>query len=305
MNRLNSSLKTTAKQVKRSGWLAYASLSVMTLACLVTSIFGFLAYTAALFLQSVEQEPQIYAVFEIGTPENDIRRVQAEWETYDGVAYINYTSEEQAKQEFYNAQKNINELAANAVQERRLPATLAIRVNSLDYADKISEKITRTKAENASIKSILFSRDIVNNIREVFFWLRLGGGIIMFMLLLVIVLFTLLTVEFRMHSRSEEIEIMQLVGGSLGYIRLPFILEGMFYGAVGAVISNTILGVLIVIIQTQLSSGQLNYLKDLLGRFAWPDLNLGSYLLLFIVITLLASILGGINSFIAIRRYIK
>jgi cell division transport system permease protein len=305
MEKLRNALRTTFKQIKRSGWLAWASVAVMCLATLVSTIFGFLAYTSNLFLQSVEQQPQIYIFFEVGTSEQNILNYKARWETIKGVSYIEYTSEDQAKQEFYNAQREINELAAEAVEQRKLPASLAIRLTSLDFAEDTSNLIAEAKNEDQDIKTILYSREIVDNIREVFGWLRIGGGVIMSLLLIVIVLFTLLTVEFRMHSRAKEIEIMQLVGGSLAYIRMPFILEGAIYGAIGALLSNSIIGGLMLLINHQINSGELNYLRELLGALSWPELNLQLLLGVCFAIILAATMLGAFNSFIAIRRYIK
>jgi cell division transport system permease protein len=296
---------TTRKQIKRSGWLALASISVMTLAFFITSVFGILAYTSNLFLQSVEQEPQIYAFFEIGTEEGEILGVQEEWESLEGVAYVDYTSEDQAKQEFYSAQSEINELAADAVEERSLPASLAIRLYSLEDAPEISEIISDAQSERSEIKDIYYSRDIVDNIREVFMWLRFGGGTVMVLLVVVLVLFTLLTIEFRMHSRSEEIGIMQLVGGSLFYIRLPFILEGAFYGIIGALISNIILSGLFALFNYQINSNDLVFVKEILLRLDWPDLGIPEITAMFAGTMLLGALLGSINSFIAIKGYIK
>jgi len=305
MEQFKRSLVTTSKQIRRSGWLAWASVSVMTLAFLVTTVFGFIGYSLNLFLQSVENKPQIYAFFEVGTNEATINQIKDQWSLVKGVDHIEYTSEDQAKQEFYGNQKGINDLAAQAVQDRKLPASLAIRLTSLDYATQVNQIILDTQNNHSEIKTISYSKDIVDNIRELFTWIRIGGGIIIVLLLIVIILFTLLTVEFRTYSRAEEIEIMQLVGGGLGYIRLPFILEGAFYGSIGALISNLIISVLAAVVIYQLKTNQLNYIKSLLGQLYWPHVTTVEIVLLFFAIILIGGLLGGLNSYIAIRRYIK
>ncbi len=302
---MGTAISTTLKQIKRSGWLGWASVAIMTLAFLVTTIFGGIFYVSSLFLQSLEQKPQIYAFFEVGTPEDDIKRFSKAWEEIPGVAFIEYTSEEEAKAEFYDAQKDVNELAAQAVAGRSLPASLEVRLQSLDFANSVGERLINIKNENPEIKTVIFSREIIDNIRQVFSILRIGGGAIMALLLIVIILFTLLTVEFRMHSRAEEIEIMQLVGGSLAHIRLPFILEGAFYGLLGSTISNVILGAIGFFVYTQLQSNQLDYIKGLLGGLTWPQIGPIELIVLFVAIIIIGGILGGLNSFIAIRRYIK
>ncbi|MFW5702614.1 MAG: cell division protein FtsX [Candidatus Dojkabacteria bacterium] len=297
--------RTALKQIKRSGWLALASVAVMTLAFFISSVFTILAYGSNLFLESVEREPQIYAFFEIGTSEENIRELQEEWESMPEVAYIEYTSEEQARDEFYEAQRDMNELAAEAVQDRSLPASLAVRVFDLNSADRVNDKIIQTKEDRSEISTVLYSKEIVDNIREIFSLVRIGGGTVMLLLLIVLVLFTLLTIAFRMHSRAEEIGIMQLVGGNLFFIRLPFVIEGSIYGIIGAFISNAIMAILLGLLQQQLQNNELEYLQELLVRIDWPEVSIPMVVLIFSGTLVSGAILGALNSYVAIHRYIK
>jgi cell division transport system permease protein len=42
------------------------------------------------------------------------------------------------------------------------------------------------------------------------------------------------TIRLAVYARRDEIEIMKLVGATNGYVRLPFLLEGMLQGLLGA-----------------------------------------------------------------------
>ncbi|MBN1331874.1 hypothetical protein JW978_03245 [Candidatus Dojkabacteria bacterium] len=299
-------LSNTAKQIKRSGWLAYTSMLVMTLAFLVISIFGFLAYTSNLFLKYIENKPHIYVFFNTGVEEDNITKLRNKWEENSNVDYIEYTSEAQAVQEFYDSQKNTNPLAAEAIKDRTLPASLAIRLNSVEDAAEIIDLVNTEQETNEDIFRVRYSEDTINNIKDVFGWLRFGGAFIMGLLLIVIFLFTFFTVEFRTFNRSEEIGIMQLVGGSLWFIRAPFVLEGTYYGIVGAFISNMIiLFFSLIVYYTAMTSPTMVFLNNLFGQLAWPDASIMNITLIFLSTLVLGAILGTITSFIAILRYIK
>jgi cell division transport system permease protein len=121
----------------------------------------------------------------------------------------------------------------------------------------------------------------------------------------VIFLFTLLTVEFRTFSRAEEIGIMQLVGGSLWFIRSPFILEGAFYGMVGSFLANSIIFILyFAVFYLNKTSAAVTFLINLFGNLSWPNLELYHYLLLLLATLLFGAIVGSFNSLVAIRKYI-
>lgn len=303
---IRRALRNTGKQVKRSGWLAWTSILVMTLAFLVTSIFGFLAFTSNLFLKYIENKPHIYIFFNTGVEEYKIDNVKSKFEQQPNVDYVEYTSEDQAVKEFYDSQKNVNPLAAEAIKDRTLPASLAIRLHRVEDAEAIIDLVNQEQQDNPDVFRVRYSEDTINNIRDVFMWLRLGGGIIMGLLLIVVFLFTLFTVEFRTFNRSEEIGIMQLVGGSLFFIRLPFVLEGTFYGIVGAIISNVILaGFAAVVYYTAMTSPTMVFLNNIFGQLSWPDLSIINIVAVFFFTILIGAVVGTITSYIAILRYIK
>lgn len=299
-------LKTSVKQIKRSGWLAWASISVMTLAFLVAQIFLFLGYTANLFLKFIENKPHIYIFFNPGTEENKIVDLKNKWEKEKNIDFIEYTSEAQALEEFKKHNEKSNPLATEAIRENVLPASLAIRLKSIEDAQGIIDKAKAEGNNNQDISQIGYSQEIINNIKDAFFWIRIAGMIIMGLLFIVIFFFTLLTVEFRMFSRSEEIKIMQLVGGSMWYIRLPFIIEGGIYGGIGALISTTIIIVLgIFMFVMQASSPTITFLTNFFGDLDWIAFNPITIILFFIISVFAGILLGAFNSFFAIRNYIK
>lgn len=306
MSNLSRALKNTTKQVRRSGWLATASVFVMTLAFLISSVFLMIAFTSNLFLKSIENKPHIYVFFESGTSEESINSVRTKLEELPYVSLVEYTSETQALDEFKDVQNRVNPEIAETIRTDVLPASLGIRLYSIGDAEEVIQVVSDEQEVNEDIFAIRFSRETIDTIKTLFYWIRLAGGVIMALLLLVIFFFTLLTVEFRTFIRAEEIGIMQLVGGSLWFIRLPFILEGAFYGMLGATISTVVLSVLgYYVLVIQRDSGVVDFVFNLLGGLNWPAVGIVEYVSMFLGLILLGGFIGAFNSFVAIRRYIN
>ncbi len=86
-------------------------------------------------------------------------------------------------------------------------------------------------------------------------------------------------VRLAAYARRDEIEIMQLVGAPLPYIRGPFVAEGVLQGGAGALLAIALLGVVF-------AAGRARY-----GQLAADALGVGS--LSFLPAELLAVLLGG------------
>jgi len=302
---ISRSLSNTKKQIRRSGWLAWASILVMTLAFFIATIFLLIAYLSNLFLLSIENKPHIYIFFNAGTQEKIIKELNDRLTAMPEVLHIEYTDELGAVAEFKEVQERKDPQLAQNIRSNVLPPSLGVRLNKIVDADKMIDYLTAEKDTNKDIFAVRYSKESIDTIKSLFYWLRLGGGIIIGLLLIVIFFFTLLTVEFRTFSRAEEIGIMQLVGGSLWFIRSPFILEGAFYGTVGAFFSSSI--VLIVyytVFVLNRESAAVTFLTNLLGNLNWPAFTYPQYALIFVLMIVVGGIIGALNSMVAIRKYI-
>ena len=82
---------------------------------------------------------------------------------------------------------------------------------------------------------------VIDRLAKIVNYMRWGGfGLtIIFAILAVLVAFN--TIFLRIYSNREEIEVMRLVGASNSFIRGPFIVEGIIYGTIAAVLSMCIM----------------------------------------------------------------
>ena len=103
------------------------------------------------------------------------------------------------------------------------------------------------------------------------------------------------TIRLTIYARRREIRIMQLVGATNWFIRLPFIIEGAFHGVVGGVFATTL--VLL----------SYAYINDYIGENL-DFINLvytTRFMMLFGLGTLLCGILfGAAGSYLGIRKYL-
>lgn len=309
----------TSKQIRRSGWVAWSSVAVMALAFFVATIFGGLAYISNLYIQLIETRDNVLVFFEVGTEREVVDRLRAEWQSVPQIKNISFTSEEEAYQ-IYLADTIVSNPAQYKVlsefEEKKLNSSLDIQLYTLDDLNTVKgilqadierelEQIKDYDSQNPPI-DLRINDETLDDFREIFSALRVGGGVIISLLFIIIFFFTLMTVEFRTYNRMEEIGVMQLVGGSLWYIRAPYILEGAVYGLLGSLISVFIIGgvgIYLFVINTQSAITQFIY--EIISVLPFPRIAWWMWILLVLANLAIGFFLGSLTSYFAIRRYIK
>ena len=80
-----------------------------------------------------------------------------------------------------------------------------------------------------------------NKLVDILESVRNGGAIFVVALIIVALFMIANTIKITITSRSTEISIMRMVGASNWYIRIPFMLEGIFIGLIGSIVPLLIL----------------------------------------------------------------
>lgn len=154
--------------------------------------------------------------------------------------------------------------------------------------------------------SLIVDAENLSKQKDVFFQLRIAGIGTMGLLMIFVVIFVFMTTEFRLFNQKEEIGVMQLVGGSLLFIRSPYVLEGGFYGFAGAVISMLFIGGLyFALFVANQSSSFAQYIYAQFGQLPWPQFTPAGWLAMFAGLAATGFLLGAVSSYMSIRRYIR
>ncbi|AFS79062.1 hypothetical protein DUF214 [Gottschalkia acidurici 9a] len=106
----------------------------------------------------------------------------------------------------------------------------------LDELEKADSAVKEIKNLNG-IDDVIYYKDIMDKLISVASSVRIGGIILIVILLLISVFIISNTIKITVAARQREISIMKYVGATNGFIRGPFIIEGVLLGFVGSVLS--------------------------------------------------------------------
>ncbi len=118
-----------------------------------------------------------------------------------------------------------------------LPNSFIVKLNDIEYADEVVAEMENFDG----VEGVPYYKDIIDKLMGIANYIRIGGIIIIAILIFVSVFIISNTIKLTVASRKREINIMKYVGATNGYIRGPFIIEGVLFGLIAAIISVTII----------------------------------------------------------------
>lgn len=124
-----------------------------------------------------------------------------------------------------------------AIDVSTLPASFRVKLENPQLFGVIKDQF----AAYPGVEEIVDQRDVLNQFLRFTTLVRNGALAVALLQLLAAGVLIANTIRVAAFARREQTAIMKLVGASNWYVRLPFVLEGMFAGALGAMVSWTLL----------------------------------------------------------------
>ncbi|MBQ4361762.1 MAG: permease-like cell division protein FtsX, partial [Lachnospiraceae bacterium] len=250
-------------------------------------------------VKSAEEGVAITVFFKEDTTEEDIKRIGADLEKRDEVLEVVYVSAEEAwanfQEEYFGDNK---ELAEGFKDDNPLAKSANYEVYMKNVEDQ--DELVSYCENLPEVRKVRKSDAVAKTLSSVNVLLWYGSLGIILILLGVSIFLISSTVTVGVNVRSEEIAIMKYIGAKDGFVRLPFVIEGILIGLIGAVIPLVAFYFLynkaVAYVMTKFSL--LNNLVDFL-----PVTQV--YKLLLPVGLLLGVGIGFIGSLVPIRKHLK
>ena len=310
MTRIKYSIKSAMQHLSRNiGTGIGASLSMAVILFMVGCV-AFLGVIVTNLTNDIEAQVTIQAFIsdDVSTAEDTspIDACKKEIKGWSEVDSVSFKSKDEAWAEYQESIKdNKGQVdAVNALGDRNpLPASLVVKTKEPEDVEKVAEKIMASDAFKAIAddkddisSSVKYGQGTVEPLLAFSNVLNIGA-------IVAIVVFGVIgfvcinnTIRLAISARKREIAIERLVGASNGFIRGPFLAEGIIEALVGAVVAMIALTVVITAGLPALAS-KLQFLNI--------DIPILTIVLTYLGITAGGVIVGSIVSMSAMRRYLK
>jgi cell division transport system permease protein len=158
------------------------------------------------------------------------------------VAQRQYVSKEEALKRFRREFADLGPLA-DGFPDNPFPASFEVRVRPEANRSGAAEELVARLARLPGVADVRYDRRLIDRVLGAAALVRGVGVAIVAILMLAAALTVVNVVRLACYARRGEIEIMQLVGAPLVYVRGPFVVEGILQGGLGAALALIVLWV--------------------------------------------------------------
>ena len=209
------------------------------------------------------------------------------------VTEVTKVSEQEAFAEFKDKFSDQPELYED-LDQGVLPKSLQIQLQDPSTATEVAERLKQEEGfteEDLSYPQQTIDR--LNSVTSVVIW-GLYGATLLFLIASVLLISN--AIRLSIFARRKEIEVMKLVGATDGFVRTPFVFEGLLQGLLGSIIAA-----LVVI--------WINYLFVEWAHVALPFVPISTEAVnapfLILLLAAVGAAIGVIGSFLSVTRFLR
>ncbi|MCI5776849.1 MAG: permease-like cell division protein FtsX [Bacteroidales bacterium] len=284
----NQTNRAATRKIRSSYFTTTISI---TLVLFLLGMIGLLMLNANRVSEYVKENLSLTVTFAADAREAEIRQIEKQLLATPQVKSVKYIDKEEAARQM---EENLGEDFVATLDMNPLLPTMEVKLFA-EYADERGmEAIAQTVRDFKPVREVYFEQDVVNlihdNIR------RISLVLLCFSAVMLLVAITLInnTVRLMVYSKRFLIRTMQLVGATRGFIRRPFLAQGVAQGLIGGLLANAMLAGVIFLAA-----------KELPGVIGFNDVTSVAALFVAVfaigVLMTIASTASSVNKYLSLR----
>lgn len=233
-----SSLRYLFKEGFRNTWsnrmMSVASICVLMSCLVLIGCASMIFLNIESLLGRIEEENVVMVYIQDGTTDADINTMGTTLKNMDNIKNVEFISKESAWQEQLDTMEEAQaKFFTEISSDIPLPDAYKVTVNDLSQFDSTVSQIKQLQ----HIDTIRENKDLAQKLVTIRHGVEVISVVIVAVLLAISVFIIQNTIKLTVYSRRLEISIMKSVGATNGFVRLPFVVEGMILGFISGVIS--------------------------------------------------------------------
>lgn len=293
------STKQGFKNIARNKLFSIASIATMAACIFVFGLFFAIVMNFNYIVQKAEEGVAITVFFDEGLDQSRVDEIGEELAACDGVLDVEYVSADDAWESFQSEYFGEDSSLAEGFKDDN---PLANSDNYAVYMEDVSkqESVVSFAESLDGVRRVNKSDVVADTLSSVNRLITYVSIAIIAILLAVSIFLISNTVTMGITVRREEIAIMKYIGAKDGFVRAPFVIEGVVIGLIGAIIPLALLYFMYGKAVSYILQ-RFNLLNNILDFLPVTEV----YKVLLPVGLALGVGIGFVGSFFTIRKHLK
>lgn len=221
----------------RNRGMGLASISSISAVLMILGVVLILILTINnVVLETKTKFDEIQIYLEDDLTSVDLDNIEDKIKDLEGVLSVVFLSKDQGLEIMKEGWEEESYLL-EGLEENPLQNSYIIQLRDIKYAEDIVPKLKVIKG----VDDVKYYQDIIDKLLVIANYIRFAGIGVIGALVLISIFIISNTIKITVTSRKREINIMKYVGATNGYIRGPFIIEGILFGLIGSILSIAVI----------------------------------------------------------------
>jgi len=260
------------------------SVSSITLTIFLTGLFVVFTINLQSWLGFLREKIEIELFIETGSTEKEIEELKNKISKLEEVKDIEYISKDDAAKRF---EEEFGQNVYEVLEFNPFPPSIIIHLNE-GFQNPVEISKLKNRLELfANVDEVFYKKPLLEKIDKYIKIAYILGILVGIAIIIIAIGLIFNTIRLTIYARKDMIHIMRLVGATEGFIRKPFLVEGIIQGFLGG----------------SLASLAIYYSLKLVQVYIYPYVVSDS--LVFIGLVLFSMIIGFFSAYLSVGKYIR
>ena len=219
------------KNIFTSNFMSFMSFLMTIVSITMLGIFDLVKLHLGDFSKKLENRCKISAYASQEIDEFDLQKTLREIKRIKGVKNVEIVTKEEAFSELKDMFKAKSSLIGTFERDNPLRDSYKITLEDPNLIEEIATEVSKLN----HVENVNYEKNATKAILELTYFIKFLSLFFTYLFSIISILIISNTIKMVIFTRRKEISIMKFVGATNWFIRWPYILEGSFVGATGAI----------------------------------------------------------------------
>ena len=260
------------------------SITSIMLTIILMAIFVIFSLNLNTWINSFREKIEMEVFLKSSVAEGQITEISKQLNQVPGIQTSQFISKEKAAERFKD---EFGQDIFDVLDFNPLPQSFIITLDDTARNLQSIERISVNIKNITQVEEIVYQKFLLESIDKYITFILFGAFFIGLLITLIAVALIYNTIRLTIYARKDAIYIMRLVGATQGFIRTPFVIEGMLQG----------------LIASSLACGATHYLVKFVTHFIYPFLIFNNQVYIYLIA--FGLIIGIVSASLSVAKFLK